>query len=108
MHTLTFDYRRADPLWNCASFICVPRSQPASLLNVCESLRGEMKVDVEVDVHWSDDRALIVEREDDRLVVQAHASLSHGLVKAACAELGPDGPHVLAAWERTVGIGNAR
>jgi len=29
-------------------------------------------------------------------------------VKAACAELGPDGPHVLAAWERTVGIGNAR
>lgn len=63
-------------------------------------------MDVEVAVHWSDDRALVVDRQGGRLVV--HASLSHGLVKAACLALGSEGPEVLAEWERSVGLSTPR
>jgi|GEM_PF-2345589 len=65
-------------------------------------------MDVEVAVHWSDDRTLVVDRQGGRLVVHAHASLSHGLVKAACLALGSEGPEVLAEWERSVGLSTPR
>lgn len=62
---------------------------------------------VSVELDWLPEPALHIEpigANSQELRVTAHAGLSHGQVKAACNAMGPQGSHVLDAWERHVGI----
>jgi len=65
-------------------------------------------VDVDVTFEWGNQRSLAIEPGNPVLRVRAHPALSEAQVRRACQELGVEGPRVLAAWQRAVGIKGAQ
>jgi hypothetical protein len=61
-------------------------------------------MDVDVTLEWSDEPSVVVDRGNPVISVRAHPGLSEAQVRQACQELGAEGPLVLAAWQRVVGI----
>jgi hypothetical protein len=56
-------------------------------------------MNVQVKIDWLDEPALELHHEPDAIAVTAHAGLSIGQVRAACAELDEHGPAVFQAWQ---------
>jgi hypothetical protein len=56
-------------------------------------------------IDWLDEPALEVDLRRDSINVTAHAGLSRGQVRAACAQLDDHGLDVFRAWQAAVSAG---
>jgi hypothetical protein len=59
---------------------------------------------IDVTIEWGEGPRLEIDFEEGLIRVRAHPGLSEGQVTLACEELGQDGPPVLEAWRRKVGL----
>ncbi len=55
---------------------------------------------VEIRWEWFDEPQMVVERDASGMSVRVHPGLSYAQVERACAELGAEGPVVMAAWQQ--------